>query len=206
MTPFWRKSSGTSWRAVSSAARAGTTAHRTSSAAAAKTALPRDRQEPQAIVAPPLFSKRQDAARIVDQHGVELGLAEPLFRQPRHKAVEQPAERHPGVLLVGLLGGDRPAAVAEKAVVGKDDPVDVAAIDEPADQDRELLVQFLGAVVHPRDPDMVDLEHGAAPAQRVELLELREDEDVAHHDLAGVGPLFFEDVEHLDARVRDLVV
>jgi hypothetical protein len=48
------------------------------------------------------------AARVLDEQPVELSLAEPLVGAARRELVEEPAERHPRVDLVGFLGGDGP--------------------------------------------------------------------------------------------------
>ena len=77
--------------------------------------------------------------------------------------------------------------MAEEAVVREHELAQVAFIRQSANVDGELFVQLLGAVVHPRDADVVDLQDGAAPADLGELLEARLDEDVAEHHLARIG-------------------
>src|SRR5215471_9541943 len=96
--------------------------------------------------------------------------------------------------------------MAEEAVVGKHDVAEIVAISQPADQHRQLLVEFLDIVVHPWDADVVDLQHGAPRAQSFQLVELRKNENVPDHDLARIGAFFLQYVEHLDPGVSDFVI
>ena len=150
--------------------------------------------------------ERQQPARVVDQDGRQLLLAEAVLLQPRREAVVQVVqvdvlvEQH----RVELVHG--PVAVGEEAVVREHQVVEVAGLHQLADRSGQQLVELVDAVVPPRDADVVDLQVRASLADGLEPIHPRIHERVPDDHLCRVRALVLEQVEQLEAGVGDVVV
>src|ERR1700736_1026257 len=100
----------------------------------------------------------QNAARVIDQHLLQIGVAETLAAQPGRKFREQITEVDLFIEQLRILLRRRAARIEEPAIVGDHHLVDVTFVGELNHEVRHRFVELRCIVMAPRYADVIDLD------------------------------------------------